>query len=91
MQGTIALQVKQKNGVVDQQKNILKGEHTRACCIINTIYPDDSHWGYKHPGGELDEDNKDPNVSPSKFQKLVDNRPRFVDVSDEMVRDVDSL
>ena len=80
-QGTIALQAKHKNGVVDQQNIILMGDHTRGCCIIKTVESIYYYWEGKHPGDE----------STSKDQNLVDNRPRFFDVSDKMVREVDAL
>ena len=90
MQGSIALQTKQKNGVVDHQSIDLIGENNRACCIINTVDPNDYNWEGKRPDDESLSKVQD-DESPSKVQKIFDNWPKFVDVSDKMVREVDAL
>ena len=79
-----------KNGVVDHQNIDLVGENTRACCIINTVDPNNYHWEGKRPDDESPSKVQD-DESPSKFQNIVQNRPKFVDVSEEMVQEVDAL
>ena len=61
-----------KNGVVDHQNIDLIGEHNRACCIINTVDPNDYHWEGKRPDDESLSKVQD-DESPSKVQKIFDN------------------
>lgn len=73
---------------------MIVGQHERACCIQNNVNPDGPD-GYDWNGkANLEQDDSDTGESPSKVrvvEKVVDTRPRVVDVKEDMKQYADQL
>ena len=92
---TLNLNRDKETGVVDQGNKILIGSPTRGCCYINGVDTSTYQWdGKRVPEDKMDGEvveNQDPNVSPSKVQKVYDNRVTFTDVGIEALQLVDDM
>jgi len=81
-------------GKVDFDNKIRLGQHTRPCCIVNGVDPEDYDYDGKPKANEQGDDmlssegSDEDNVHPNRKVQRVDNRSRPPDVSEDKLDDI---